>query len=167
MNLSLEEARARMKEHFPDGNSGRPEGWENLWHKGDFLPWDRGLPNPALEDALTDRTDVLGPRMTKDQRRRTALVPGCGRGYDVLLLASFGYDTIGLEVSESAVQRCCEEKEKNGHKYAIRDTASGAGNASFVNGDFFDSTWTEEVGMKTFDLIYDYTVSVQRTYLPL
>lgn len=28
------------------------EGWAFLWDKSDNLSWDRGFPNPALEDTL-------------------------------------------------------------------------------------------------------------------
>ena len=93
-----------------------------------------------------------------EAKRKRAFVPGCGRGYDVLLLASFGYDTWGLEVSESAIQRCLEEKEKNGHKYPVRQTAIGAGESIFVKGDFFADNLGTGHGQNGFDLIYDYTV---------
>ena len=38
------------------------------------------------------------------RKRRKALVPGCGRGYDVYLLASRGWDVVGWEVSASAAE---------------------------------------------------------------
>ncbi|KID90366.1 thiol methyltransferase, partial [Metarhizium majus ARSEF 297] len=44
------------------------EGWASLWDKCDNLPWDRGFP------------------IAEDGERRKALVPGCGRGVDVLLI---------------------------------------------------------------------------------
>ena len=71
------------------------------------MPWDRGFPNPALVEVLRDRTDVIGKALAdidgKPQRKK-ALVPGCGRGVDVCLLESFGYDCVGLEYSAKAVQ---------------------------------------------------------------
>ncbi|MCJ1386355.1 hypothetical protein MMC17_009481 [Xylographa soralifera] len=146
-------------------NQGR---WSQLWDAGDFLPFDRGFPNPALEDTLSQRENVLGTAIqyangSKHTTRKTALVPGCGRGYDVLLLASFGYDAYGLEISETAVQRCKEEYEKNGHKYPVKDKGVRVGRVVFIHGDFFDSTtWKGDVeslgSLKEFDLIYDYTV---------
>ena len=158
MELTLDEARAKMKAHFPDETAGKGEKWEALW-KDNFLPFDRGTPNPALEDLLLERQDIIGPSSDSDGRRKKALVPGCGRGYDVLLLASFGYDAYGLEVSESAVQRCLEEREKNGHKYPVRQPANGAGQAEFINGDFFSDKWSSQTRGNDFDLVYDYTVS--------
>ncbi|MCJ1287225.1 hypothetical protein MMC26_006573 [Xylographa opegraphella] len=146
-------------------NQGR---WSQLWDAGDFLPFDRGFPNPALEDSLIQREKFLGTATqyadgSKHTTRKTALVPGCGRGYDVLLLASFGYDSYGLEISETAVQRCKEESVKNGHKYPVKDEGVGAGRVVFIHGDFFDSTtWKGDVDSlgseRKFDLIYDYTV---------
>ncbi len=150
--------------HFAGDFSKHPNKWSDLWDKGDFLPWDRGKPNPALIDTLTERQDLIGSCMTQDglghQRRKRALVPGCGRGYDVLLLASFGYDAYGLEVSDTAVKRCIEEQKGNGDKYPLKDESIGAGKASFFVGDFFSSTWMTNVeGDGKLDLIYDYTVS--------
>ena len=124
------------------------------------------MPNPALEDVLTDRQDLLGPPTMKhgtgNGNRKQAFVPGCGKGYDVLLLASFGYDAYGLEVSESAVKQCLEEQRMNAHKYPIKDQAKGAGKALFIQGDFFKTEWLRpDVGRNgRFDLIYDYTVSL-------
>ena len=161
--MTLEENRARLMTHFAGDAATHPNKWSALWDKGDFLPWDRGMPNPALEDTLTDRKDLLGSCFTKDYagraRRKKALVPGCGKGYDVLLLASFGYDAFGLEVSESAVKRCAEERKTNGHKYPVRDETAGAGSVTFIVGDFFANDWKADIGGDDkMDLIYDYTV---------
>lgn len=142
--MSLQESRARLQSHFAS-HSDQSGRWEALWGKGDFLPWDRGMPNPALEDLLNDRRDLIGSCMIDDgfggKRRKRAFVPGCGRGYDVLLLGSFGYDAYGLEVSETAVKRCVEEQESNGHKYPVRDITCGAGQTKFFLGDFFAHEW--------------------------
>ena len=151
-----------MRGHFAGDTSDHAARWSALWDKGNFLPWDRGMPNPALEDTLRDRKDLLGPSFTTDplrSRRQKALVPGCGKGYDVLLLASFGYDAFGLEVSETAVKRCYEEQKINGHKYPVKDETIGAGEIRFMYGDFFAPSWVVQVeGDGKFDLIYDYTV---------
>lgn len=92
--------------------------------------------------------------------RKRALVPGCGRGYDVSLLASFGYDAYGLEVSDKAVELCVQEHQTNGDKYPIKvDESVGYGNVTFLKGDFFRDDWIEKIpGDGKFDLIYDYTV---------
>ncbi|MCJ1412088.1 hypothetical protein MMC19_006180 [Ptychographa xylographoides] len=153
---------------FAGAESEHSSHWQRLWDKGDFLPFDRGFPNPALEDVLISRTNVIGTPLqntdgSRRVRRKTALVPGCGRGYDVLLLASFGYDAYGLEISETAVQRCREEQKRNGHKYPVRNQEVGLGKAQFLLGDWFDHfAWKNDAGdiedIRGFDLIYDYTV---------
>ena len=81
MSLSLEETRAKLTAHFPDDTASEPDRWSALWEKG-FLPWDRGVPNPALIDVLADRQDLIGDCMVNSrdhgELRKRALVPGCG-----------------------------------------------------------------------------------------
>ena len=85
-NIPVAEARARLKSHFAEfGGDKYGEGWDKLWEKGDFLPWDRGLPSPALVEAL-QRRDIVGTSTIEvdgKPRRKRALIPGCGRGVDV------------------------------------------------------------------------------------
>ena len=162
MSTSVQEARARLTSHFPNESAMDPARWAALWDKGDFLPWDRGGPNPALIDALTHRQGLLGTSTFSDETggltRKKALVPGCGKGYDVLLLARFGFDSYGLEVSKSAVEAAVRERETHGSLYPVRDSSVGSGIVEFVNGDFFASDWMDPIAIKQFDLIYDYTV---------
>lgn len=140
------------------------DGWAALWDKGDNLPWDRGFPNPALEDALVQRRATIGGPIVQDAQgktyRRKALVPGCGRGVDVLLLASFGFDAYGLEYSATAVEACKKEESENHSWYRVRDHSAGQGKVTFVQGDFFDDGWLQKIGvpLNGFDIIYDYTV---------
>lgn len=163
MNMTIPEASARLMEHFANNSSDQPSLWAQLWENEDFLPWDRGLPNPALVDLLSERRGLTGTCFKDNasgaKERKKAFVPGCGRGYDVLLLASFGYDAYGLEVSEKTVRNCIQEQRTNGHNYPIQDESAGAGKVVFLQGDFFSDDWTEEVpDGPVFDLIYDYTV---------
>lgn len=161
---SLQEARARLISHFTGGSAKQGLRWEELWANADFLPWDRHAVNPALIDILADRQDLIGgPTVqTSDgrSRRRRALVPGCGRGYDVLLFASFGYDAVGLEVSASAVEACWEERDRNESQYPMQDASVGRGQIDFMQGDFFEDDWTQRLLDGQVDLIYDYTVSL-------
>lgn len=161
--MAYPEERSRLSKHFDGPESSYKDRWADLWDAGDFLPWDRGGPNPALIDLLDQRKDLLGDCFIQEvaavKRRKRALVPGCGRGYDVLLLASHGYDAYGLEVSAKATQRCLEEKAANAHTYSPKNESAGAGESTFLNGDFFQSNWASDLGgMESFDLIYDYTV---------
>ncbi|KAL8628617.1 hypothetical protein Q9189_005663 [Teloschistes chrysophthalmus] len=160
--MAYPEERTRLSKHFDGPESSYKDRWADLWDAGDFLPWDRGGPNPALIDLLDQRKDLLGDCFNQEdagvRRRKRALVPGCGRGYDVLLLASRGYDAYGLEVSAKATQGCLEEKAANGHKYSAKNESAGAGKSTFLTGDFFQSKWASDVGgVESFDLIYDYT----------
>ncbi|KAH7055755.1 S-adenosyl-L-methionine-dependent methyltransferase [Macrophomina phaseolina] len=170
------DARERLLSHF-GSTAAREQGarWDELWQRGDFLPWDRGFPNPALHELLSThvfpnpakdiskdvRPMVPAPVDQATGRRRRALVPGCGKGYDVVLLASAGYDAWGLEVSASAVEKAkawhAELEEKKFHKYETIDEEVGRGSANFMVGDFFSDDWVRETGGTEFDLIYDYT----------
>lgn len=149
-----------MSEHFK-GREGEAKRWDDLWAKGDFLPWDRAAPNPALVDTLSDRKDLLGssPLLPNGQRKR-AFVPGCGKGYDVLLFASFGYDAIGLE-SENAVKTARQWQKDHEQEYEVRNNEVGRGSVTFVTGNFFEQGWEKDIpgGVGDgFDAIYDYTV---------
>lgn len=171
-DVPIEEARAALQNHFSTYQGPNyAEGWAQLWSKGDFLPWDRGNPSPALADTLTNYTDVIGHAMIEEDgkaRRKRALVPGCGRGVDVLLLQSFGYDAIGLEYAADAL-KACEEYQKDHEKdYPVKDEKVGRGSARFVQGDFYADEWLEKAGLSKdtkFDLIYDYTVSCVGVWL--
>lgn len=161
---SVIEARARLQGHFAEFSGDKyGQGWEDLWEKGDFLPWDKGAPNPALIDTLREQQNIIGNAMVEVDgklRRKRALVPGCGRGVDVLLLKSFGYEAIGLEYSETAVKACRKYEDEHGSEYQTSDEMMGEGSARFVVGDFFQDDWLAGLGgsEKRFDLIYDYTV---------
>ncbi|GCB26386.1 probable thiol methyltransferase 2 [Aspergillus awamori] len=141
------------------------DGWAEIWNANPSPPWDKGAPNPALEDTLMQRRGTIGNALATDAEgnryRKKALVPGCGRGVDVLLLASFGYDAYGLEYSGAAVQACRQEEKESttSAKYPVRDEEVGRGKVIFVQGDFFKDDWLEELGLglNCFDLVYDYT----------
>jgi SAM-dependent methyltransferase len=97
-------------------------------------------------------------------KKGRALVPGCGKGYDVALLASWGYDAYGLEVSKHAGDAAREYLKSAGEggegEYAVKKEGSGRGKMECVVGDFFDEGWREEAGGLEggFEIIYDNTV---------
>lgn len=166
-DLPLDQARAELKRHFSNyqGND-YGTGWAKLWEQGDFLPWDRLAPSPALAETLTDHALVVGRAVVDDEdgkpRRKKALVPGCGRGVDVLLLESFGYDAVGLEYAEQAVKAAEDYARDHAAEYPVRDDKIGRGTRRFVHGDFYKDDWLQDAGVGAdgkFDLIYDYTVS--------
>lgn len=165
----IKDARARLKAHFSEYQGEKyVDGWEKLWEKGDCLPWDRRAPNPALVDTLVQRHDLIGTAVIDENgqgQRKKALVPGCGRGVDVLLLASCGYDAYGLEYSQTAYEACKKEEEEHGQDYPVRDSKLGKGKITFVVGDFFKDEWLAKAGVEgKFDLIYDYTVLIHHTF---
>lgn len=159
------DARERLRQNFLDHDpKHHPNRWEHLWQQDD-LPWDKGFASPALADVLADRKDLLPT--AQSGRRLRALVPGCGKGYDVLLLASWGYDAVGVEAAATAVKAANAESKgwEEKPEYAAKDEAKGRGSAKFVFGDFFEKDWESDAigedGSKEgqWDLIYDYTVS--------
>jgi hypothetical protein len=112
---------------------------------------------------LRERTDIIGKALAEFDgklQRKKALVPGCGRGVDVCLLESFGYDCVGLEYSAKAVEACDKYAKENESTYTVQDEKIGKGSKVFVQGDFYKDDWLEKTGLgiKHFDLIYDYTV---------
>lgn len=180
----------RLRSHFSSLDpSSHPSGWDSLWQAGDFIPWDRGYANPALIDFLAHPSspplsqtpnptpgapevgtidgpgDVILPQ-GNGKRRARALVPGCGKGYDVALLASYGYDTWGLEVSQHALEAAKKYLADIGEgplegEYNIENEAMGRGKMECVLGDFFEDEWIDKQeggGEGGFDLIYDNTV---------
>lgn len=154
----------RLFEHFSGDGPSANERWSALWDAGDFLPWDQGFPNPALVDVMRDRKDLVGAALVEENgkvRRKRALVPGCGRGYDVLFLSSLGFDAYGLEVSTKAVGDANAWANEHSDDYPVQDEAVGRGEIRFIHGDFFRENWLDKLeGVRRFELIYDYTVSL-------
>ena len=155
--------RARLRDHFISAPTD-PTRWDDLW-KDSYAPWDRAQPSPALSDLLAAHTlsaPQLAPKASLPHQsiaRPRALVPGCGKGYDVRLLAAWGYDALGVEYSATAVElarRTLSSGDENG-VYVVEDEKVVAGKAEVVQGDFFDDAWWDGRG---FDLIYDYTVGL-------
>ncbi|KAE9398634.1 thiol methyltransferase 1 [Gymnopus androsaceus JB14] len=121
-----------------------PQSWDILW-KSKVVPWDSGEIQPPLRQVI-ESGEVPFPKDGK------ALVPGCGRGYDTIYLASvLGHDTVGLDSSSTAVEAANE---------LLRSHSIGPELSSKIHfdvGDFFKLTVDDD---KRFDLIYDYTFFV-------
>lgn len=83
-------------------NSALPQAidWEARWQQGK-IPWDHGEPSQALVDLLQEGVDLI-----PDQG--TVLVPGCGSGYDVYLLAESSPErkVIGLDLFKTCIDQC-------------------------------------------------------------
>ncbi|KAJ3979916.1 S-adenosyl-L-methionine-dependent methyltransferase [Lentinula detonsa] len=121
-----------------------PQSWDILWKKK-VTPWDSGEIQPPLRQVI-ESGDVPFARGGR------ALVPGCGRGYDTIYLASaLGHDAIGLDASVTAVEAANE---------LVRSESSNpelVSKIQFETADFFKYEVPED---KKFDLIYDYTFFV-------
>ncbi|OJJ68454.1 hypothetical protein ASPBRDRAFT_198888 [Aspergillus brasiliensis CBS 101740] len=155
----------RLISHFADRPAEEQgPGWSALWDSNESDLWDRGSPSVALLDIIEQQKDVF-TSYTPDGRRKKALVPGCGRGYDPVMLALHGFDVYGLDISATGVSEARKyaasemqrPQEYNFSSGAVRTT--DVGSVQFITGDFFSSEWESEAlrdGEK-FDLIYDYT----------
>ncbi|KAI1336727.1 Thiopurine S-methyltransferase family protein [Xylariaceae sp. FL0016] len=144
-----------LVEHFSDKSSPYKSKWNDCWNEA-WTPWDRGGHSEALNDILSENRELFG--LPASEGRKTALVPGCGRGHDVLLLASLGYDTVGLDLSTKATEEAKQHAAKtraSGHNTSEPGVEAST---TFLSGDFFDDDWREVQGVsKRFDLIFDYT----------
>ncbi|KAF4845400.1 putative thiol methyltransferase 2 [Colletotrichum siamense] len=159
----------RLISHFTSRDREKQSsGWSELWESDESNLWDRGKPSPALIDLIESRSEVL-PRPSTG-RRLKALVPGCGKGYDVVMLALHGYDVYGLEVSERGADvarqyAAAELPEPGEYNFGTYDSVSGAqpGEVKILAGDFFKRDWEAQCASSSgddfegFDLIYDYT----------
>jgi hypothetical protein len=109
-----------------------------MW-RGGIKPGDRfdiAKPHSVLVSLLTRGLIPEG----------RALVPGCGRGYDVALLASASRFVVGLEVSETAAAEA--------RAYISTEHPEKVPYTSIIVGDFFDYAPASE---SCFSFIYDYT----------
>ncbi|KLO12813.1 Thiopurine S-methyltransferase [Schizopora paradoxa] len=114
-------------------------GWDRAWEES-VTPWDNGNVQKALIEAL-DSTALTLPANGR------ALVPGCGRGYDAVYIASkLSYTTIGLDLSPKAVNAAKLYAD------SIQIEKESQLEVSFHSGDFFTYKVDEQ-----FDLVYDYT----------
>jgi SAM-dependent methyltransferase len=67
--------------------------WESCYRE-DNLPWNKNAPSPPLAEWVK-----------KHRPKGRALVPGCGLGHDVVMLAEAGVDALGLDISATAIDR--------------------------------------------------------------
>ncbi|CAE6447736.1 unnamed protein product [Rhizoctonia solani] len=121
--------------------SERQEAWDATWREG-VTPWDAGMPQPPLRQVFeTPIWSDLG--IPKSGR---VLVPGCGRGYDAIYLASQGYSVIGADISTTAISEA--------QKYLSSQPGAENIQVQYQVLDFFKSPLLTK---EPFDLVYDYT----------
>ncbi|KAJ3485352.1 hypothetical protein NLI96_g5018 [Meripilus lineatus] len=72
------------------------DGWDRLWEAG-VTPWETG-------DAQLSLKDLLESGQIDFPKSGHALIPGCGRGFDALLIASkLGLDVLAVDISPLAI----------------------------------------------------------------
>lgn len=103
--------------------------WDARYAEDD-TPWDKGEAAPALPFLVRD--GII-------PENAAVLVPGCGTGHDVALLAELGMDVLGLDISGLAVAKA--GKNYPHHKCAFRV------------GDLFDP----DLGEGPFDVVWEHT----------
>ncbi|KAF8520089.1 S-adenosyl-L-methionine-dependent methyltransferase [Gautieria morchelliformis] len=110
------------------------QGWEKAWQSR-ITPWDAGYTQPPLE-AILKNGEITFPKVG------TALVPGCGKGYDAILIGSYlGLQTTGVDISSTAISLANEN---------LRSQSPIPTNVKFEQRDFFEIK-------DAFDLVCDYT----------
>lgn len=93
--------------------------WEACYRTGE-IPWDKGGAAPPLLEV----TELHGRALWGNG---PVLVPGCGLGHDVRVLASLGIPAIGLDISETAVKKA--------------GSLPKSGSEIYEAGDFLDPSW--------------------------
>lgn len=115
--------------------------WQNMWTTGIRVgeKFDAGTPLPALIKMVEEGSVPKG----------RALVPGCGRGYDVVLLAAPDRVAVGLDLSETAIEAA--ESYYNSLPEANKPARESV---VLQAGSFFD---LPEDADQQFNFVYDYT----------
>jgi SAM-dependent methyltransferase len=83
--------------------------WEERYQKAD-TPWDKGRAHPGLVAWLA-----------RQPLRGKVLVPGCGSGHDVRVLARQGAEVLGLDVAPSAIRAAQAHPAVGSERYALGD----------------------------------------------
>ncbi|CAI7573229.1 unnamed protein product [Penicillium manginii] len=135
--IQTSEGKSRLIKHFEKSSiNNHNEAWTNLWETNNDDMWDRGKPSPALINLIEQRPDILSP-ITADGRRKKVLIPGCGKGYDVVMLALHGFNATGLEISAKGVataERYAREEFPSPQSYNFGSSTSRPekGSVSFI-----------------------------------
>ena len=69
--------------------------WNETYASGGPLPWDTGMPDPVLVEIIESGAIAAG----------RALEIGCGTGTNAIFLAQHGFNVLGIDISEIAVER--------------------------------------------------------------
>jgi methyl halide transferase len=86
-----------LKLSLPVSTTLRTDNTRDFWqerYETRHTPWDRGEINPALRGWLAE--GIIAPPAR-------VMVPGCGRGHEVMAFARRGFDVTGVDLSELAL----------------------------------------------------------------
>lgn len=106
--------------------------WEQCYRTGE-TPWDKGSAAPPLEE-------MIGRAGVQVFQGGPVLVPGCGLGHDVRAIAALGLETLGLDLSETAVAQALG--------------IPPVGREAYEKGDFLDPEWA---AVRRFGAIWEHT----------
>ncbi|GAC73216.1 hypothetical protein PANT_9d00001 [Moesziomyces antarcticus T-34] len=142
------------------------KAWDQAWIDS-TTPWDSNRPQPALVELLSGghdadvkvedlNGDLVPVSKVIPRGSGTAVVPGCGRGYDARVFAERGLTSYGVDISSNAVAAANQWlRDQN------LDSDIGS-NVNFVEADFF-TLGTDKSAAKALAkpaqavLAYDYT----------
>ena len=88
----------------PESDESKPESWQQRYEQ-DATGWDRGSASPALLQWLNDGSfeDV-----------KTVVVPGCGRGHEVVELARRGFEVTAIDFAPAAIDALSTKLAEHG-----------------------------------------------------
>ena len=77
--------------------------WQERYDKS-MTGWDRGEPSPVLLHWMN----------SSELRPCEILVPGCGRGHEVIALAEAGFSVTAVDFADTAVQTLTQQLDRRG-----------------------------------------------------
>ncbi len=111
-------------QNFQSKDSSQPGFWDERF-ASKLTPWDKGGVPQALQDFVKNAVQPM-----------TTLIPGCGLGHEVALLAQAGWDIVAIDFSPEAV--------------ASAKTNIGSWGSHVIEADFFHYQPERQL-----DLIYE------------
>lgn len=112
----------------------KPQYWDDVYNEPEEPRWVLGKTAPPLEHWLV---------YAGADRGRVAVL-GCGYGHDALAFAERGFEAVGYDFAERAIERA------NARVLPLHQ----GGRLSFVRADFFELPKSERAA---FDYVYEYT----------
>eukprot|EP00929_Paragymnodinium_shiwhaense_P041589 TRINITY_DN21589_c0_g1_i1.p1 TRINITY_DN21589_c0_g1~~TRINITY_DN21589_c0_g1_i1.p1 ORF type:complete len:261 (+),score=52.99 TRINITY_DN21589_c0_g1_i1:43-783(+) len=103
--------------------------WQDYFNRG-FAPWDSGKPSSQLEHFVetSPHWRSLADAAERAGRRISCCELGCGSGASTCWLAAKGFDSVGIDILEDAVEECRKRAAQT----------DGAAATRFMQGDVFD-----------------------------